>query len=220
MTSYQQIVTSLSFFLFIANLQQSGSRIPDAWSVKVTFALIVTFYITKTENKTKKSVAPLSSKRTIFDFSKNKGSWYKRYILWKVPFSRKAHKNNQRQQLNFVSQSNPIYDVVQKAGIWRVYECEITYQISSFLHYSSKYRKKPIKIRVKKEDDCVKTLIPYLTLENSAVITTLMNFLNFTLRLKVFPLHSSPQQYYLLNVWKLWIWSVRKGHFNRILKNH
>ena len=73
MTSYQQIVTSLSFFLFIANLQQSGSRIPDAWSVKVTFALIVTFYITKTENKTKKSVAPLSSKRTIFDFSKNKG---------------------------------------------------------------------------------------------------------------------------------------------------
>ena len=152
--------------------------------------------------------------------TKIRGSWYKRYILWKVLFSRKAHKNNQRQQLNFVSQSNPIYDVVQKAGIWRVYECEITYQISSFLHYSSKYRIKPIEIRVKKEDDCVKTLIPYLTLENSAVITTLMNFLNFTLRLKVFPLHSSPQQYYLLNVWKLWIWSVRKGHFNRILKNH
>ena len=73
MTSYRQIVKPLSFFLFMANLEQFGSQIPDARSVKVTFALIVTFYITKTENKTKKSVAPLSSKRTIFDFSKNKG---------------------------------------------------------------------------------------------------------------------------------------------------
>ena len=29
MTSFQKIVTSLSFFKFLANLKQSGGRIPD-----------------------------------------------------------------------------------------------------------------------------------------------------------------------------------------------
>ena len=53
MTSCQQIVTSLSFLQFMANLKQSGTRIPDAWSVKLTFLLIITFYLTKTENRTK-----------------------------------------------------------------------------------------------------------------------------------------------------------------------
>ena len=52
MTSCRQIVTSLSFFQFMTNLEQSGSRILDAWSVKLTFSLMVTFYITKTENRT------------------------------------------------------------------------------------------------------------------------------------------------------------------------
>ena len=33
----QQIVTYLSFFEFTANLEQSGSRIPDEWSVKSHF---------------------------------------------------------------------------------------------------------------------------------------------------------------------------------------
>ena len=33
-TSFLAIVTSLSFFQFLANLEKSGSRIPDAWSVK------------------------------------------------------------------------------------------------------------------------------------------------------------------------------------------
>ena len=37
MTSCQKTVTSLSFFQFMANLEQSGSRILDAWSVKITF---------------------------------------------------------------------------------------------------------------------------------------------------------------------------------------
>ena len=55
MTSCQQIVTSFSLFLFMANLKQSESWIPDAWSVKLTFSSIVTFYLTKTENRTKKS---------------------------------------------------------------------------------------------------------------------------------------------------------------------
>ena len=45
---------SLLVFQLMANLGQSGSRIPDAWSVKLTFSLTVTFYPKKTENKTKK----------------------------------------------------------------------------------------------------------------------------------------------------------------------
>ena len=60
MTSCQQFVTSLPFFRFMANLEPSGSRIPDALSVKLTFSLKVTFYLTKTENRTKKSFTQLS----------------------------------------------------------------------------------------------------------------------------------------------------------------
>ena len=55
MTSCQQFVTSLSFFQFMANLQPSGSRIRDAWSIKFTALLIVTFNLIKPENRTKKS---------------------------------------------------------------------------------------------------------------------------------------------------------------------
>ena len=44
----------------IVTLEQSGSGIPNAWSVKLIFSLIVTFYLTKTENRTKKSLAQLS----------------------------------------------------------------------------------------------------------------------------------------------------------------
>ena len=53
MTLCQQIVTSLSFFRFRAYLEQSRSWIPDKLSVKLTFSLKVTFYLTKTENITK-----------------------------------------------------------------------------------------------------------------------------------------------------------------------
>ena len=48
MASYRQIVTS--FFQFMANLQPFGSRIADAWSIKLKFLLIVTFYLTEPEN--------------------------------------------------------------------------------------------------------------------------------------------------------------------------
>ena len=41
-----QILTLLSFFQSMASLEQSRSQISDAWSV--------TFYLTKTENRTKK----------------------------------------------------------------------------------------------------------------------------------------------------------------------
>ena len=49
----QQIVTSLSFFRFMANLQPFRDHIPVAWPVKHTFSLIMTFYLTKPESRTK-----------------------------------------------------------------------------------------------------------------------------------------------------------------------
>ena len=55
----RKIVTSLSFSQFMANLEQSGSRIPDVESAKLMFLLIVTFYLTKTENRTKTSLTIL-----------------------------------------------------------------------------------------------------------------------------------------------------------------
>ena len=47
MTSCHQ--KSLSNSQLMTNLEQSGSWIPDAWSVKLTFSLTVTFYIIKTK---------------------------------------------------------------------------------------------------------------------------------------------------------------------------
>ena len=58
--NFDDDVMSESFFQFMANLEQFGSRIPDAESVKLIFSLIVTFYITKTENRTKISLTKLS----------------------------------------------------------------------------------------------------------------------------------------------------------------
>ena len=59
MTSCQQIVTSLSLIRCMANLERSGSRIPDTLSVKLTFSLTVTIYLMKNENRTKKSLTQL-----------------------------------------------------------------------------------------------------------------------------------------------------------------
>ena len=60
MTSYRQVVTSLSFFQFMANLEQSGSRISDAQFVKYMFSIIVTFLLLKTEKRPKKSLTQVS----------------------------------------------------------------------------------------------------------------------------------------------------------------
>ena len=54
-----QIMASSLFFWFIANLENFGSGIPDAWSVILRFSLIATFYLTKTENRTKHSFLSL-----------------------------------------------------------------------------------------------------------------------------------------------------------------
>ena len=51
---------SLSFFPFMANLEQFGSQIPDTYSVKLTFSLTVTLYRTKSENRFKDSLTQLS----------------------------------------------------------------------------------------------------------------------------------------------------------------
>ena len=50
MMSCQQIMTSLSFLQFMVDLEQSGSRIPEAMFIFLKFSLITTFYLTKTKN--------------------------------------------------------------------------------------------------------------------------------------------------------------------------
>ena len=60
MTSCRRIVTSLSFSKLLANLEQSRGRIPDTESVKVMFSVILIFFLTKTENRTKQSLIQLS----------------------------------------------------------------------------------------------------------------------------------------------------------------
>ena len=56
LTSCRKIVKSLLVFGFLVNLEQSGGRIPDTESAKVMFSVKVTFFLTKTENRTKKSL--------------------------------------------------------------------------------------------------------------------------------------------------------------------
>ena len=59
MTPCKKIVTPFSFFRCMANLEQSGGRIPDVESAKLMFSLIVPFYLTKIENRTKNSLTQL-----------------------------------------------------------------------------------------------------------------------------------------------------------------
>ena len=58
--SYRKIMTSLIFFLFLGNLEQPGGRIPDTESAKVMFSVIGIFFLTITQNRTKKSPTELS----------------------------------------------------------------------------------------------------------------------------------------------------------------
>ena len=79
LTSCRKIVTSLPFFGFLANLEQSRGRIPDTESAKVKFSVIATFCLTKTENRTKKALTQLSQ------YLLNKGTFLdkKRYFFAK-----------------------------------------------------------------------------------------------------------------------------------------
>ena len=58
--SCQETVTLFSFFGFLANSEQSGDRIPKTESAKDIFSVTVTFFLTKTENRIKKSLTQLS----------------------------------------------------------------------------------------------------------------------------------------------------------------
>ena len=51
-------MTLLLFFPI--SVKFGAIRKPNAWSAKLTFSLIVTFYLTKTENKTEKSLTQFS----------------------------------------------------------------------------------------------------------------------------------------------------------------
>ena len=93
----------------MANLEQSGSRMLDVYSVKLTFSLIVFFYLTKTKSKTKKSFTTTENRtknsptqlshycfeqryyfcqkcrifaKTVMTSAKLRGSWYKKYFFW------------------------------------------------------------------------------------------------------------------------------------------
>ena len=52
-TLCREIVTSLSFFGFLANLEQSGGRIPDTESAEIMFSVTVTFCLTKLKTQLK-----------------------------------------------------------------------------------------------------------------------------------------------------------------------
>ena len=60
LTSCPKIMTSLSFFGVLANLEKSEGWIPDTESAKVMFLVIGAFCLTKTEDRTKKSLTQLS----------------------------------------------------------------------------------------------------------------------------------------------------------------
>ena len=51
------VLTSFPSFRFMVNLKQSGSLSLEAWPIKLTFLLTVTFFLTETENRTKKQLS-------------------------------------------------------------------------------------------------------------------------------------------------------------------
>ena len=63
-----KILTSLLSFQFS---EQSGSRIPDSQPVKLIFSLIVTFYLTKTENSASTLSKGTILAKSTFSFQKN-----------------------------------------------------------------------------------------------------------------------------------------------------
>ena len=93
-----EILTSMSVFQFAANLKRSGNRIPDAHSVKLKFLLIITCYLSKTENRTNSFHTIALSKGIIWPkipdvfFKKNAGiSKIKRALVVKGTFSETKH---------------------------------------------------------------------------------------------------------------------------------
>ena len=119
MTSGRQTVKSLSFFRFMAKLEQSRSRILDAQYVKLTFSLTVTLYLRKSGNKTRKPLIQLSH----YCFEQ-------RYYFG--------------QKIVFFLQKDTEISKIKRALVMKgtfsetTYVCVLTYQISSFQHISNK----------------------------------------------------------------------------------
>ena len=80
----RQIVTSLSIFLFKENLEQSRNRILEAWSVKLILSLIITVYLSKTENRTKNFLTQLLIWVKVLFLTKNADSFPKNADINKV----------------------------------------------------------------------------------------------------------------------------------------
>ena len=110
-------------FRSMAKLEHSGSQIPDAQSVKLTFSLVVTFYLTKTESRTKNlqhssytiilSIGTILTKKKLIFCKRNSGI-------------------------------SKIMEVLELKGIFSestyAYICVPTYQISSFQHISNEFQ--------------------------------------------------------------------------------
>ena len=100
-TLYSQTVTSLLYCRFMVNLEQSASQIPDAYPLKVTFSLTVTFYLQKLKTELKNISEPaltlLLWVKVLFFFqncwyfakklliiAKLRGSWYYKVYFLKL----------------------------------------------------------------------------------------------------------------------------------------
>ena len=67
----------------MANLEQSRSRIPDAWPTTSTFLLIAIFYHTKAENRAKESQTQSFCKK-VQASAQLRGTWYEREDFLKL----------------------------------------------------------------------------------------------------------------------------------------
>ena len=93
MTSCRKIVTLSSFFGFLANLEPSGGRIPDTESAEVMFSVTLTFYLTKTENRTKKFLSISNHSSHTIALSNDTFLDKKHYFLQKMLTSAKSRES-------------------------------------------------------------------------------------------------------------------------------
>ena len=117
----QTVVMSLPFFQIKSNLEQSGGRISDAQSVKLIFSIIVTFYLTKTEKRTKKSLTQLP--HYCFDYL---------YLFW-LKNADFLQKNADIIKIKGALVLKGVFSEIE-------YECLLSLQISIFQHNSNKFQ--------------------------------------------------------------------------------
>ena len=115
----------------MANLEQSGNQMLGVQCVKLTFLLIATFYLTKTENRTKKSLTKTenNSKKSLTPLSHYCFEYCPifakkcRFFTKKVMTSAKLRRSWQK-----------------KVFFQNLQRCVLTYQMSSFQHNSNEFR--------------------------------------------------------------------------------